>query len=613
MSENTTAPTTLRLLAPLSGHVIPLEKVPDPVFAQRIVGDGVSIDPVSSMVLAPCECEVVHAHAAGHALTLRTAGGVELMIHVGVDTVHLKGEGFKLKVQAGEHVRPGQELIEFDADLVARKAKSLMTQFLVTNLERVSAVSHPAGSVVAGRDEVLELTLKGAPAAAADTTTGAQASSDAIVVPNPAGLHARPASVLAREAKRFRSAVHLRRGDEQANGKSLVSIMSLNVKQGDKVVLVADGPDAKEAVEELSRLLSGGLRETESKAPVPPPLPVLAKPEDLRILVGVCASPGMAMGRAYAFHRTEIEVPETGENPAVERARLNEAIEHGKAELETLERRLSSERQGDKAAIFAAHRELLDDPDLLAIAEAALVKGASAAAAWRCAYKDYSGRLSRLNNELLAGRAADIKDVGLRVLRILAGEPSEPRELPQDCIVLAEDLTPSDTANFDRKKVLGVCTAGGGSTSHVAILCRSWGLPALAAVEPRVLTITDGSPLILDAEKGRLVTAPTQAEIGAARDWQEKALKRRESELAASQGEAATRDGRRLRVEANVGKAKDGVEAARIGAEGVGLCRSEFLFLDRDTAPSEEEQYEAYTALAKAFPSSDVIIRTLDV
>jgi len=122
---------------------VPLDKVPDPVFAQRIVGDGVSIDPTSCKVLAPCSGEVVHAHGAGHALTLRGEGGIEVMVHVGVDTVQLKGEGFTLKVSSGERVSAGQELLEFDADFVARRAKSLLTQLLVTNMDRVASLKHP--------------------------------------------------------------------------------------------------------------------------------------------------------------------------------------------------------------------------------------------------------------------------------------------------------------------------------------------------------------------------------------------------------------------------------------------------------------------------------------
>jgi len=612
MSPTPDQTPTLRLLAPLDGRIVPLEQVPDPVFSQRIVGDGVSIDPTSTIVLAPCAGDILHAHPAGHALTLRSDEGLEIMIHVGVDTVQLKGEGFTLKVAAGQRVAPGQALLEFDADLVARRAKSLLTQLLVTNLERVSCLAHPAGSVKAGQDGVLEVTLRASAAPAELSGAGAQASSEALVVTNPTGLHARPAAVLAQEAKRFSSSVQLRRGDASANAKSLVSLMSLNVKQGDKVVLVAQGCDAREAVAKLSGLVLGRFDEP-AAPPAAAPRAAAAEPRDPRAFGGVCAAPGLAIGQVCQFRRAEAEFPETGESAPVERALLSQALEHAKAELESLQNRFAAERDASKAAIFGAHRELLDDPELLAIAEAALAKGASAPAAWRCAYTDFAGRLSRLNNELLAGRAVDVRDAGMRVLRILTGAPAPRRDFPPDSILVAEDLTPSDTAGLDRTKVAGIATVGGGGTSHVAILCRALSLPALAAAPARVLELPDGAPVILDADKGLLLSAPTAAELEAARARQQRAHKRRATDLAAAREEARTTDGRAIRVEANIGKVQDALEAARIGAQGVGLCRSEFLFLERSEAPSEDEQCEAYAAMAKAFPGDAVIIRTLDV
>ena len=612
MTSSKAPSSPLHLLAPLDGRIVPLDNVPDPVFAQRIVGDGVSIDPTSSVVLSPCAGEVLHAHPAGHALTLRGEEGIELMIHVGVDTVQLKGEGFELKVKTGDRVSSGQELLRFDADLVARKAKSLLTQLLVTNVERVSALTHPAGDVKAGQTVALEVALR-AVTAAAQAQAGPQATSEGIVISNPSGLHARPAALLATEAKRFHSTVKVRRGDAEANAKSIVAIMSLDVKQGDKIVLVAEGPDARQAVEALTPLLASDLDKPGEAPPPPKPQPAPAKPEDPRAMGGVCASPGLAVGAAYQFRRVETEVVETHEEPAVARARLAHALELAKAELETLQNRFASERERGQAAIFGAHRELLDDPDLLALVEAGLAKGAGPASAWKCAYQDYAGRLSRLNNELLAGRAVDIRDVGLRVLRLLTGAPAHHQELPKDCILLAEDLTPSDTAGLDRERVRGICTVGGGGTSHVAILCRSLELPAMAAMPAALLSIPDGAPLILDADQGFLLAGPTPAETEKAREAQEAARRRRQVELAAARGEARTTDGRRVRVVANVGKAADAQAAARFGAEGVGLCRSEFLFLEREQAPNEEEQRETYAAIAAAFPGAEVIIRTLDV
>jgi phosphocarrier protein FPr len=553
----------------------------------------------------------VHAHPAGHAFTLRSPEGVELMIHVGVDTVQLKGEGFSLKVRAGDKVKAGQELLKFEADLVATKARSLLTQVLAVNMDIISAVKHPAGRVRAGRDVLLELTLKAKDKAAAKSAGGAVASGE-LTIANPTGFHARPAATLAQEAKRFAGTVRLRCGGGVANAKSLVSIMSLNIGFGDKVVLEAEGPGAAEALAALAAVVTKVL-DAPGAGAAPAPAAAPRASRDPRVLSGVCASPGIAVGAAFQARQEQVEAAEAKEEPAAARPRLAAAIEAAKAELEVLLAKLAAEGAAEQAAVFGAHRELLEDPELLALAEGGVAKGAGAVAAWRGAYQEYARNLSRLDNKLLAGRAVDIRDVGARVLRLVAGVSLKRRELPAGCILLADELTPSDIAGLDRSKVAGLCTVGGGATSHVAIFCRAAGLPAIAAAPAAILDIKDGEKLVLDADAGELRLKPEPAELKAAAERQSAGERRREAAVSASGQAARTKDGKHVLVLANVGSAAEALEAASLGAEGVGLCRSEFLFLDRASAPGEEEQRAAYAAVAGAFPGKEVIIRALDV
>src|SRR6476469_3351714 len=232
----------LTILAPLSGQVWPLERVPDPVFAQKMVGDGISIDPTDAVLLAPCAGEIVTLHTAGHAVNIRTAEGAEILIHIGIDTVKLKGEGFKPRVKLGDKVAARAPLIEFDLDFLATHAKSVLTQIVVANSERVTNWERASGQVVAGQDVLLTVSLaaehKAATAEVAETIT-----SDAIVVPNPTGLHARPAAVLANLATTFQSSIKLQFGDRQANARSVTAIMSLDVRSGAVVHLLASGSD----------------------------------------------------------------------------------------------------------------------------------------------------------------------------------------------------------------------------------------------------------------------------------------------------------------------------------------------------------------------------------
>jgi len=255
------AVSQLRVLAPLSGQVWPLEQVPDPVFAQKMVGDGISLDPTSDVLLAPVAGTVTQLHNAHHALTILTDGGIEVLVHIGLDTVTLRGEGFAPRVKLGDRVEVGQPVIGFDADLVARMARSLLTEIVIANPEKVARMTPRSGLVEAGKDVILDLALadgQGAVAGGFDGKAGGGAPvlSPGISLPNPAGLHARPAAVLAAAAKAFVSEIHLIRGGDQANAKSLVAIMGLSTRQGDVVEVRAAGPDAVQAVEKLAALIA---------------------------------------------------------------------------------------------------------------------------------------------------------------------------------------------------------------------------------------------------------------------------------------------------------------------------------------------------------------------
>jgi phosphocarrier protein FPr len=208
----TSRPLQLQILAPLSGQVWPLERVPDPVFAQKMVGDGLSIDPTDALLIAPCEGEVIALHAAGHAVTLRTAQGIELLMHVGIDTVALKSQGFKPRAKIGDHVHPGDPLIEFDLDFVATHAKSVLTEVVIANSDRVTGWQRASGFVSAGKDVLFTVTVNGEQAEVAEHAEKTF-TSQAIVIPNPTGLHARPAAVLANLARGFHSVIKLQMGD----------------------------------------------------------------------------------------------------------------------------------------------------------------------------------------------------------------------------------------------------------------------------------------------------------------------------------------------------------------------------------------------------------------
>lgn len=614
----------LSIMAPLSGVLVPLETVPDPVFSQRMVGDGIAIDPTSEVLLAPCSGEVIQIHPAGHAVTVRSNEGLEVLVHIGIDTVKLKGEGFEPLVEVGQSVEVGENLIKFSADLLAGKAKSLLSMIVFTNEDRIGKLHFKTGVVNAKADEIVTVELA---TESGDKVTDSHPElvSETIVVPNPTGLHARPSAVLANLCKRFDCKIQLQKDGARANARSVVGIMGLEVGRGDKIQLVVQGPQAEAAMEALVPQLKEGLGE-EGATPVfvrgaeptaTPEEPVNLPPRsgDESLLVGVAASPGIGVGTVYQLRESEIEVDENpAGSPEQERSDLKRAIGSSIRELEALVARLHGEADPSKAAIFAAHQELLEDPDLLDLSESSIAKGLSAGAAWKRAYQLHAERLANLRNELLAARANDLRDVGRRVLSKLVGLEEKPVDIPSGSILIAEDLSPSDTANLNREKVMGFCTTAGGATSHVAILARSLGLPAIAGIETRALDIEDGTKVILFGGRGQLKVAPSDNLIEAVRETQKKREVRRKAQLERAQEEALTTDGHRVEVAVNVGGVTEAEEAPNLGAEGVGLLRSEFLFLERSFAPTEDEQFENYSSVAKAMgKDKPIIIRTLDV
>ena len=621
----------IELLAPLSGVSVPLDDVPDEAFRQRLVGDGVAVDPLSDTIVAPCDATIILVHRAKHALTLE-AHGLEIVLHLGLDTVKLEGAGLTPLVKAGDLVKAGQPLLRFEPDLVAQRASSLLTPMVIANMDRVSSIEMATGRVEAGRSVLLRVRLKsGVPTRGSD---GPMVRSRAIRVADPTGLHARPSATLAAAAKKFGADLRLEKGTREANLRSVVSLMALEVGGGDSVTIAARGADAESAIAALTQLLetapSGAslVSPAASGAPtsVPTPVPgassanvstaraVRGGPFTDGTLVGVAASPGVAMGQVVHLVYDDEVAQERAADPNRERRELDAAIAAAHLQLEALRTRLTAEGQGERATIFAAHQELLEDPELLDLAAAEVRAGWTAAWAWKQAFTAQAERLRVLRDPMLSARATDLRDVGRRLLHLLDGREEGPRALPDDAIVIAEDLTPSDTAALDRAKVRGLCTTMGSATSHVAILARGLGLPAIAGIDIRALDIPEGTRVAVDGDNGTMRVAPTAAEEAAMVTRRARQADRRASALAAAHEPAVTRDAHRVEVAANIGDVRDAAKVVAMGGEGVGLLRSEFVFQDRTTEPTEDEQAALYGEAARALgPERLLVIRTLDV
>jgi phosphoenolpyruvate-protein phosphotransferase len=602
-----TTTQSLELLAPLSGVLLALDQVPDPVFSSRLIGDGLCIDPTSQTLCAPLAGVISNIQDSGHAVSVTDDNGVQVLMHIGLDTVNLAGQGFTRLVEEGQRVDAGQPLIEFDADYVALNARSLLTLMLVVSGEPFKLLTPEQGLVDVGQP-LLRVTPE-AGAAEVEEEQGEALFSKPLTLPNANGLHARPAAVFAQAAKGFNASIYLHKQTQSANAKSLVAIMALQTVQGDTVQVSAAGDDAEAAITALVALLADGCGEAVAAQveDVEPAAPV----SSASLLRGVCASPGSAFGQVVQVAEPDLNITEAGAGEAVERATLERGLREATEALQALQ---ATAVGGAQAEIFRAHQELLEDPTLLEQAHESLAQGKSAAFAWNSATVATATLFQGLGNALLAERAADLADVGQRVLKLILGIKDSAWDLPEQAILIAEQLTPSQTASLDTRKVLGFVTVGGGATSHVAILARALGLPAICGVPVQVLDLANGKQVLLDADKGELHLEPNLAEIEQLQATRQQHVLRRQREVEQASLPATTRDGHHVEVTANVASLQEVEQALSLGGEGVGLLRSEFLYLDRNRAPSPEEQAGTYSAIARALgPERNLVVRTLDV
>ena len=441
-----------------------------------------------------------------------------------------------------------------------------------------------------------------------------------IEVTNRLGLHARPAARFVKTAAGFDAAVaveNLTSGSGPASGKSLNAIAALGVRRGHKIRVSADGRDsaaALEAIRELSDQNFGDADEEET-APEPPAATRAESPEGLPdgTIVGLAAAPGIAIGPARRFGRAEPSVSsEPAGAPEQEWARLQKAIDVARDEIRRTRDEAAARVGESHAEIFDAHLLMLEDETILdGVRRGIFEDGLNASQSWAASIDEAAGSLRSVDDEYLAARGDDIEQVGADVLRALQGDSGATPALRAGVIV-ARELTPADTARLDPEIAQGFVTGTGGPTSHSAILARALGVPAVVGAGAAVEGITEGAEVIVDGRRGIVLVDPPEAVTEEYRRifQEESATKARA--LSDAQREAFTNDGARIEVVANVGSPSDVARAIEFGAEGVGLLRTEFLYLDRSRAPKEEEQYEVLREVAARLDGRPLVIRTLD-
>jgi phosphoenolpyruvate-protein phosphotransferase len=336
----------------------------------------------------------------------------------------------------------------------------------------------------------------------------------------------------------------------------------------------------------------------------------------MREIQGIAAARGFAIGPVFQFIQVEVQVEQYKvDDPGEEIKRLEKAVIAAAEQVQAVFEKANAETEPDQAAIFNAHLMMLQDPQLLEMIHKTIAENRwNAEYAVREATEYFAQTLEDMGDDYFKSRAADVRDIAQRVLRILLGaNDADTSTLARPSIIIARDLTPSDTILLDKSRVLGFCTVEGSDTSHTAILARGLNIPAVVGSAPEVLNIPNGQEVILDGMAGKLLIEPTPGCLNTYTARRTSFATLAEEAAAHCLEPAVTLDGRRVEVVANIGSVEGAQTAIDYGAEGVGLLRTEFLYMERSALPDEEEQFKVYSSILDSFGAFPVVLRTSDI
>ena len=528
------------------------------------------------------------------------------------------------------------------APLVEGAVAAAVAARLGDPLDRVAAEARGglAGKVahLAGDEEPTASTDSGPSAgpsagpAGPSAADGGSALELRITVRNRLGLHARPAARFVQTVGQFDATVtaeNLTAPAGPASARSLNGVATLGVQQGHEVLIQASGPQAAQALAAVADLAGRNFDEppdsgavtsaVTSAAPAPgtrapaQAAPAGIRPGDGTTLRGIPGSPGLAVGGAVHLRRGAVAVPrEPAADPDAEFARLDAALAATRREMQAARESVAARTGGQyEAGIFDAHLLFLSDEALLDPARRGIRAGKNAADAWDSAVAGVEAEWEQLTDSYQRERVRDLDSIRTDVLGHLLGTGRG--ELAGPGIVVAAELTPADTAGFDPAVVRGIATATGGPTSHAAILARALGIPAVLGLGPDLLAVPEDTQLLLDGDQGSVQVAPGAADLAAAGEAAEQRRRAGQRARRRAAEPAVTADGTRIEVAANAGSPEDVRQAVAAGADGIGLLRTEFLFLDAARMPTEAEQAAVYAELAQILDGRPMIVRTLDV
>ncbi|MBX3389253.1 MAG: phosphoenolpyruvate--protein phosphotransferase [Phycisphaeraceae bacterium] len=432
------------------------------------------------------------------------------------------------------------------------------------------------------------------------------------------GLHARPASLIAQIAEKAKSRVLVKKsGVAEADARSVLSVIALDIQPGDVWEISIDGADATTVSSEIDSLVRSHFGEKAGEdgefIEAPARVPAALQRMGVQVVSGRPASPGIGRGAVVRVRSRSLEqslADRAVEKPEDESRRFRRAIETAADEVERRLRRAS----GTSAELLAAHRLMLNDSELNAAVEQRIADGTGAERAVAQATEEFADRLKAANSTIIRERAADVHDLAIQILSAMGTEiGDEVPTLTEPSVVIADSLTPGQLLRFDASKLAGLVLGEVGLTSHVVILARSMGLPAIVGAPKQFLRAMAAQRMLVDGAFGFAVADPDERVLRLY--GLDELAKSRRAEFLASFGTMGgkTRDGKSLEIGANASSAQDVGRAVAGGADGIGLFRTEFLYLGRTKAPTEAELFETFFGAARAAGGRPIVFRTFDI
>ena len=598
---------TIDIYPPLIGAVIDLAKVPDAVFADKMVGDGVAIEPFNKNIYSPINGTIKTIHKSKHAITITNDIGVDILVHIGLETVTLNGNGFKLKAQQGDTVIQGDILGEFDLDYVSRSAKSLISPVLVVDNDRydieycnqaVSQLSVPIFKIHLDASNENE-----------QSHANNLIKSTPITIKNKYGIHARPAALISSKAREYSGEIIIEKDGRCANARSIISLLGLSVNCNDTIFVYAENQDIVVTISCIINDFEDVNEMQDEIINVDEALSNIGKVFGNRYY-GTVASSGIAVGKLIKNVGINFDIQEESQDNAREQSRLFSAIDEVKLQIDEYLQKLS-QNENTIRDILSAHLVLLTDPHLLSQVLTLIKRNKTAEFALSFVINKECEVLANTGNKLLRERQSDLQDIRNRIMSAMDGVQSQKLLVNEPSILIADELTPSDLLDLD-KNIIGLVSVKGGATSHVAILAKSRDIPLLIGVNPKLLNVNVDNQVILNSKLACIFVAPTADEIKEINDLkaQEQRIKVENKRVALNN--AITTDNVQINCMGNIANQKDATQLHENGAQGVGLFRTEFIYYDGDKAPSQDVQYQIYSNIASILKDRPFVIRTFD-